>query len=73
MTPSAKTPIRKTILHGFVGGIAWAVGASIGLTILVGIISYILRLLGGLPFIGEIVGKIVQYTQEYLNTTTSIN
>lgn len=68
MKTPGKVPIYRVILHSFVGGIAWAAGASIGLTILVAIISYTLKLLGGLPFIGEIVGQIVQYTQEYLNT-----
>jgi len=65
-------PIHKMIFRSFVGGIAWAAGASIGLTILVGLISYILKLLGGLPFIGEMVGQIVQYTQVYLNNTSSL-
>lgn len=69
----SKTPLGKVILNSFIGGIAWAAGATIGLTILVAIISYILSLLGGLPFIGEVVGQIVQYTQEYLKNTTSIN
>lgn len=72
MKNPGKTPLSKVILHSFLGGIAWAAGATIGLTILVGIVSYILNLLGGLPFIGEIVGQIVQYTQQYLKTTTPL-
>jgi hypothetical protein len=68
----SKTPLSKVIINSFFGGIAWAAGATIGLTILVAIISYILNLLGGLPFIGEIIGQIVQYTQQYLNATTPL-
>jgi len=60
--------IKKTLLHAFIGGIGWAAGASVGLTILITLLSYLIKILGGMPYVGQLVGQIAQYAQEYLNS-----
>jgi len=41
--------LKKTFLVSIIGGMGWALGASIGFALLITILSYVLNLLGGLP------------------------
>ncbi len=59
---------KKIFLTSIVGGIGWAFGASIGFALLITLITYILNLLGGLPFVGKFFGQIIESTSIYLNT-----
>jgi|APSaa5957512576_1039674.scaffolds.fasta_scaffold119769_1 hypothetical protein len=60
--------LKKTFLLSIVGGIGWAFGASIGFALLIALITYILGLLGGLPYIGKFFGQIIENTTFYLNS-----
>lgn len=68
MKTDSSLPWYKNLLAGFVEGIGWAAGASIGFALLVALVSFLLRLLGGIPFLGTLVGKIALQAQEYLQT-----
>lgn len=70
MKSNPSLPWYKNLFSGFIGGIGWAAGASIGFAILVALLSFIFKLLGGIPFLGTFVGQIAQQAQEYLQTTT---
>lgn len=48
--------IEKTPSHfarGFLSGLGWAFGATIGFAIVVGIVTLVLSWLGALPFVGQ--------------------
>lgn len=62
------TSYKKTFLLSIVGGIGWAFGASIGFALLIALITYILNLLGGLPYIGKFFAQIIENTTFYLNS-----
>lgn len=68
MKTNPSHPWQKNFFSGFVSGIGWAAGASIGFALLVALISFIFKILGGLPFIGTIVGQIAHQAQEYLQS-----
>ena len=72
MKPNPNQPWYKNLLSGFVGGIGWAAGASIGFALLITLLSFLFKLLGGVPFLGSFVGQVAQQAQEYLQTTTII-
>lgn len=50
---------RKTIfINNFIGGIAWALGSTIGLTVIVALISFILRKVDLIPLIGSYIAQL---------------
>lgn len=51
------------VYKNFVGGMAWAAGASVGFTLLVAVVGILLRKLGGLPVIGDFLASVVEVTQ----------
>lgn len=70
MKTDPNQPWYKNLLSGFIGGIGWAAGASIGFALLVALLSLLFKLLDGIPFLGTFVGQIAQQAQEYLQTAT---
>lgn len=53
----------KGILRSFTLGIATALGATIGLAIVITLLSYLIHSLGGLPGIGRWFGELGQFLQ----------
>jgi len=56
----------KLFKDGLVRGIGWAFGVTIGFVIISTILVFVLKNLGGLPFIGSWIASIVEATQESL-------
>ena len=53
---------RKTIfVDNFLGGIAWALGATVGLSIIVAILGLILKNSNFIPFFGNFVAGVIQF------------
>lgn len=56
------TKSRKTIItNNFLGGLAWGVGVTLGLTILFGIIAFVSSHINFVPIVGEFVSKVLNY------------
>jgi len=56
---------RKDIMvNNFLGGIAWGVGTSIGLTVVVALISLILRQIEVVPIFGSFVLSITEFVKQ---------
>lgn len=53
-------------------GLGWAVGATLGFAIFVTVVSMILNLLGGMPYVGGILADIVHFTNEALETKVTV-
>lgn len=62
------TPIKKrhVLMNNFMGGIAWGMGATVGVSIVIAIFAFVANLLDPVPYIGEFVSNIYQYV--LLNT-----
>jgi hypothetical protein len=63
-----KNQYHKLFIKGFFTGIGTAAGATFGFTLLIALIGYIFRTLDTVPLIGQFVGQVTQYAQDYLNT-----
>ena len=63
---------RELFKRGFYSGIGWAFGATIGFAIVSTILVVILRQAGGIPFIGNLIAKIVEATLAQLSERTPI-
>ena len=61
-----KVDLKKVFAKNFVAGIAWGVGASIGLSLIFTVATTILRWLGGLPIIGSFLADVIEATVKAL-------
>lgn len=53
---------RKEILfNNFLGGIAWALGATVGFTIVIAILGFIVKDINFIPFVGRFVSGVLTY------------
>lgn len=62
----AYIPYNELLKEGFVAGIGWAFGVTLGFVIISTLIIFLFRQLGGLPVIGTWIANIVQETQNQL-------
>lgn len=53
--------LKDTILNNFLGGIAWGLGATVGVSIVIAILGLILKNINLVPFIGNFVSQITNY------------
>jgi hypothetical protein len=56
-----KTSRKQIFINNFIGGIAWAVGATIGLALIVAVLTLILKNVDLIPVVGDFVAKIIQF------------
>jgi Na+-translocating ferredoxin:NAD+ oxidoreductase RnfA subunit len=52
---------KRIFINNFIGGIAWALGATIGLALIVTILTLILKNVNVIPVIGNFIGNIIQF------------
>ena len=57
----ARRHLKDIVFNNFLGGIAWGLGATIGLSIVIAILSLILKNINLVPFIGNFVSQITNY------------
>lgn len=53
-----ETNRKKIFVNNFIGGIAWALGSTIGLTIFAALLTFILSKIDLIPVIGTYIAKI---------------
>ena len=52
---------KQIFINNFIGGIAWALGATIGLALIAIILTLILKNVSLIPVIGNFVGDVVKF------------
>ena len=55
---------HEIFVNNFIGGIAWALGATIGVSVLLGIIAIIAKQINFIPIIGTFVAQIADYVSK---------
>jgi len=60
--------IKNTLLHNFVGGIAWGLGLTVGISVLAAFLSLVLTKAGGLPLVGGWLAGLVEATLKAMET-----
>lgn len=56
-----KTPRKKIIIDNFLGGFSWALGATIGLSIIIAIIGFLLKHVNFVPAVGNFIYQILVF------------
>lgn len=64
--------IKTKLLDGFVRGIGWAFGVTLGFVLVSTVVVYIFRALGGLPLIGDFIATVVEETNKQLLQKTPV-
>ncbi|MFH1537641.1 MAG: DUF5665 domain-containing protein [bacterium] len=59
---------RRIVFINFIAGLARGLGMGLGMTILLGLVFYILHRMIDLPLVGEWIGKIVNIVQEQMKS-----
>jgi hypothetical protein len=52
---------KRIFFNNFIGGIAWALGATIGLALIVGILTLILKNVNVIPFVGSFIADTIKF------------
>ncbi|MFH1187148.1 MAG: DUF5665 domain-containing protein [Candidatus Levyibacteriota bacterium] len=64
-----ETSFGKIIKNNFIGGIAWGIGATVGISVLVAILGFLLSArLDLIPIIGTFISDITSFVLENLQT-----
>jgi len=53
--------LKRMLLNNFLGGIAWGLGATVGLSVFVAILTLILKQINLVPIVGEFLSKVIEY------------
>ncbi|RJQ25386.1 hypothetical protein C4577_05780 [Candidatus Parcubacteria bacterium] len=56
-----KTSLKQMLINNFLGGIAWGLGVTIGLSIVLSILGIILKNVNLIPVVGQFVSQIVDF------------
>lgn len=62
----ARETLLQKLKDGFIRGIGWSFGATIGFAIISTLLVILLRSLGGVPLVGTWVADVVQATNQEL-------
>jgi hypothetical protein len=57
----ANSTRKQIFINNFIGGIAWALGATVGLALIVTILTLILKNISLIPVIGNFIGDIINF------------
>lgn len=68
----AYIPYNELLKEGFMAGIGWSFGVTVGFVIISSVLVLVLRSLGGLPLIGSWIATVVEATQSQLIRRTLI-
>lgn len=52
---------KEIFTNNFIGGVAWGIGATIGLSILIALLGFLLKYVDLVPFIGNFVSQIIEF------------
>ena len=58
---SQKLPLHKIIINNFIGGIAWAFGTTVGISIILTILGIIAQQINFIPIVGSFVSHIIDF------------
>jgi hypothetical protein len=52
---------HQIFIDNFLGGLAWALGATVGLAIIVTLLGFILKNINLVPFVGSFVTDVINF------------
>lgn len=58
-----KKSLKDIMWHNLLGGISWGLGATLGLSLVLALVGFILRNIDFIPVVGDFVYKITEYIE----------
>ncbi|OGH23689.1 MAG: hypothetical protein A2958_02860 [Candidatus Levybacteria bacterium RIFCSPLOWO2_01_FULL_38_13] len=68
---AAKT-LKEILLNNFLGGLAWAIGATVGISIIIFLLTNVFRNVGWIPFIGDFISNLTSYVLTNLQSNPQL-
>ncbi len=59
---------NRIFVNNFIGGVAWALGATIGFTVLIAILTTVLKYVNLVPYVGNFVIEVQKFITENSQT-----
>lgn len=56
-----KAKRRDIFVNNFIGGISWALGATIGLSIIIALLGLLIKHVNVIPYVGNFVGDVINF------------
>ncbi|HVT01169.1 MAG TPA: DUF5665 domain-containing protein [Patescibacteria group bacterium] len=57
---------KDMIINNFIGGISWTFGATIGIAVIITILTFISKNINLVPFVGNFIAEVIQFiAQKY--------
>lgn len=56
-----KLPLKTMLINNFFGGIAWALGATVGLSFIFILLGYLAKEVNLVPIVGSFVSQVINY------------
>ncbi|HVF69734.1 MAG TPA: DUF5665 domain-containing protein [Xanthomonadales bacterium] len=58
---SERLSFKRIAVNNLVGGIFWALGATIGISIILGLLSFLTKNVNLVPVVGEFVSNVIDF------------
>ena len=68
---AAKT-LKEILLNNFLGGLAWAIGATVGISIIIFLLTNVFRNVGWIPLIGDFISNLTSYVLTNLQSNPQL-
>lgn len=67
---SADRSLKRIVINNFLGGIAWALGVSVGASLILAVLGFILGKINLIPAVGIFVIRVNQFIAENSHVLT---
>ena len=58
---SRRITFKEIVVNNFIGGVSWALGATVGLSVIVTLLTLIAKNVNLVPVVGTFVSKIIDF------------
>ncbi len=58
-------PLKKMFLNNFLGGIAWGLGATVGISLLLAIIGLLIKQVNLVPIVGNFLSEVLDFVFQH--------
>lgn len=58
---NVENPMKKIVINNFIGGIAWAMGISVGASLVLAVFGFILGKINLIPIIGTFIIRVNEF------------
>ena len=61
---SAENPLKRIIINNFLGGIAWALGISLGASLILAVLGFVMSRVNLIPTVGTFIIEVNKFITE---------